>query len=225
MSIRVAIADDHALLRAGFRALIEAEPGLEVVGEAADGAEAIELARTAEPDVVLMDIRMPGTDGVAATGQITSREVTGRPARVLILTTFDLDEYVYAALRAGASGFLLKNSAPEQLIEAVRVVARGEALLDPAVTRQVIERFTAIPSPACPSATRDLGTLTPREREVLILMAGGLSNAEIAAELVLGTGTIKTHVANVLMKLSLRDRTQAVVLAYESGLVRPGGVA
>lgn len=222
MSIRVLIADDEAMVRRGFRMIIQAEDDMQVVAEAADGEDAVSAARRTSPDVALLDVRMPRLDGIAATRKILA--ISG-PPRVLILTTFSLDEYVYEALRAGASGFLLKNSAPEQLIEAVRVVARGEALLDPAVTRQVIERFTAIPSPACPSATRDLGTLTPREREVLILMAGGLSNAEIAAELVLGTGTIKTHVANVLMKLSLRDRTQAVVLAYESGLVRPGGVA
>lgn len=222
MSIRVLVADDEAMVRRGFRMIIQAEDDMQVVAEAADGEDAVSAALRFSPDVALLDVRMPRLDGIAATRKILA--ISG-PPRVLILTTFSLDEYVYEALRAGASGFLLKNSAPEQLIEAVRVVARGEALLDPAVTRQVIERFTAIPPPASPAASRSLGALTPREREVLILLAGGLSNAEIAAELVLGTGTIKTHVASVLMKLSLRDRTQAVVLAYESGLVRPGGAA
>jgi DNA-binding NarL/FixJ family response regulator len=222
MSIRVLVADDEAMVRRGFRMIIQAEDDMQVVAEAADGEDAVSAARRFSPDVALLDVRMPRLDGIAATRKILA--VAGGP-RVLILTTFDLDEYVYEALRAGASGFLLKNSTPERLVEAVRVIARGEALLDPAVTRQVIERFTAIPPPASPSVTRGLDALTPREREVLILVAGGLSNAEIAAELVLGTGTIKTHVANVLMKLSLRDRTQAVVLAYESGLVKPGGGA
>ena len=221
MSIRVLLADDEAMVRRGFRMIIQAEDDMQVVAEAADGEDAVSAARRFSPDVALIDVRMPRLDGIAATRKILA--ICG-PPRVLILTTFSLDEYVYEALRAGASGFLLKNSAPEQLIEAVRVIARGEALLDPAVTRQVIERFTAIPPSASPGASRGLDALTPREREVLILLAGGLSNAEIAAALVLGTGTIKTHVANVLMKLSLRDRTQAVVLAYESGLVRPGGV-
>jgi DNA-binding NarL/FixJ family response regulator len=220
MSIRVLIADDEAMVRRGFRMIIQAEDDMQVVAEAADGEHAVSAARRFSPDVALLDVRMPRLDGIAATRKILA--VSGGP-RVMILTTFNLDEYVYEALRAGASGFLLKNSTPEQLVEAVRVIARGEALLDPAVTRQVIERFTAIPHPAGASAIHGLDALTPREREVLILVARGLSNTEIAAELVLGTGTIKTHVANVLMKLSVRDRTQAVVLAYESGLVKPGG--
>ena len=209
MSIRVAIADDHALVRAGFRALIEAEPGLEVVGEAADGAEAIELARTAEPDVVLMDIRMPGTDGVAATAQITSREVTGRPTRVLILTTFDLDEYVYAALRAGASGFLLKDTPPAELLAAIRIVAAGDALLAPSVTRKLIREF-ARQAPPSPRPTLDV--LTDRERDVLALVARGLSNAEIATELFITLATVKTHVSRLLTKLAARDRAQLIVI-------------
>jgi len=221
VSIRVAIADDHALVRAGFRALIEAEPGLEVVGEAADGAEAIELARTAEPDVVLMDIRMPGTDGVAATGQITSREVTGRPARVLILTTFDLDEYVYAALRAGASGFLLKDAPRRDLIAAVHAAAAGDALLAPSVTRMLIEAFARRPAGAVPAPSR-LASLTAREKDILLLVARGYSNAEIARELYVGEATVKTHIGHLLAKLGLRDRVQAVILAYETGLVVPG---
>ena len=191
MSIRVAIADDHALVRAGFRALIDAEPGLEVVGEAADGAEAIELARTAQPDVVLMDIRMPGTDGVAATSQITSHDMTGRPARVLILTTFDLDEYVYAALRAGASGFLLKDTPPAELLAAIRIIAAGDALLAPSVTRKLIREF-ARQAPASPRPALDV--LTDREQDVLALVARGSSNAEIATELFITLATVKTHV-------------------------------
>jgi DNA-binding NarL/FixJ family response regulator len=218
VSIRVAIADDHALVRAGFRALIEAEPGLEVVGEAADGAEAIELTRTAEPDVVLMDIRMPGTDGVAATGQITSQQTAGRPARVLILTTFDLDEYVYAALRAGASGFLLKDTPPAELLAAIRIIAAGEALLAPSVTRKLIREF-ARQAPACPRPALDV--LTDREQDVLALVARGLSNAEIATELFITLATVKTHVSRLLTKLAARDRAQLIVIAYESGFVAP----
>jgi DNA-binding NarL/FixJ family response regulator len=218
VSIRVAIADDHALVRAGFRALIEAEPGLEVVGEAADGAEAVELARTAEPDVVLMDIRMPGIDGVAATGQITSEETVGRPVRVLILTTFDLDEYVYAALRAGASGFLLKDTPPAELLAAIRIVAGGDALLAPSVTRKLIREF-ARQTPASPRPALDV--LTDREQDVLALVARGLSNAEIAAELFITLATVKTHVSRLLTKLAARDRAQLIVVAYESGFVAP----
>ena len=214
MSIRVAIADDHALVRGGFRALIDAEPGLDVVGEAADGAEAIELARTAQPDVVLMDIRMPGTDGVAATSQITSQQTAGGPTRVLILTTFDLDEYVYAALRAGASGFLLKDTPPAELLAAIRIVAAGDALLAPSVTRKLIREFARQP-PASPRPP--LGMLTDREQDVLALVARGLSNAEIATELFITLATVKTHVSRLLTKLAARDRAQLIVIAYESG--------
>jgi DNA-binding NarL/FixJ family response regulator len=217
VSIRVAIADDHALVRAGFRALIEAEPGLEVVGEAADGAEAIELARTAEPDVVLMDIRMPRTDGVAATSQITGRPMTERPARVLILTTFDLDEYVYAALRAGASGFLLKDTPPAELLAAIKIIAAGDALLAPSVTRKLIREFARKP-PACRPS---LDVITEREQDVLALVARGRSNAEIATELFISLGTVKTHVSRLLTKLAARDRAQLIVIAYESGFVAP----
>jgi DNA-binding NarL/FixJ family response regulator len=219
VSIRVAIADDHALVRAGFRALIEAEPGLEVVGEAADGAEAIELARTAQPDVILMDIRMPGTDGVAATSQITSLQPAGQqPARVLVLTTFDLDEYVYAALRAGASGFLLKDTPPAELLTAIRIIAAGEALLAPSVTRKLIREFARRPS-ASPRPTLD--AVTDRERDVLALVARGLTNAEIATELFITLATVKTHVSRLLTKLAARDRAQLIVIAYESGFVTP----
>ncbi len=218
MSIRVAIADDHALVRAGFRALIEAEPGLEVVGEARDGAEAIALARTAEPDVILMDIRMPGTDGVAATSQITRHERAERPTRVLILTTFDLDEYVYAALRAGASGFLLKDTPPVELLAAIRIVAAGDALLAPSVTRTLIREF-ARQAPAPPRPALDV--LTDREQDVLALVARGSSNAEIATELFISLATVKTHVSRLLTKLDARDRAQLIVVAYESGFVAP----
>ena len=217
MSIRVAIADDHALVRAGFRALIEAEPGLEVVGEAADGAEAIELARTAGPDVVLMDIRMPRTDGVAATSQITSRQLAERPARVLILTTFDLDEYVYGALRAGASGFLLKDTPPAELLAAIKIIAAGDALLAPSVTRKLIREFAR----KSPASRPSLDVITEREQDVLALVARGLSNAEIATELFISLGTVKTHVSRLLTKLAARDRAQLIVIAYESGFVAP----
>jgi DNA-binding NarL/FixJ family response regulator len=217
MSVRVLIADDQALVRAGFRRLLEAEPGIEVVGEAGDGLHAIELARRRAPDVVLMDIRMPTLDGLEATRRLLA---SGVAARVVILTTFDLDEYVFDALRAGASGFLLKDSPPEQLIAAIHVVAEGEALLAPPITRRLIEQFARRPPPR--AAAERLAELTPRELDVLRLLARGLSNAEIAAELVLGEATIKTHVAHVLTKLALRDRVQAVVLAYETGLVEPG---
>jgi DNA-binding NarL/FixJ family response regulator len=213
VSIRVLIADDQAMIRRGFRMIVEGEADMEVVAEAPDGEHAVASVRRFAPDVALMDIRMPRLDGLAAT-----RTIAGGATRVLILTTFDLDEYVYEALRAGASGFLLKNAPPEELIEAIRIVARGDALLDPAVTRRVIEAFAGEPV----TATEQLDELTPREREVLVLVARGLSNAEIAAELFLGAGTVKTHVAAILAKLGLRDRTQAAILAYESGLVRPG---
>jgi DNA-binding NarL/FixJ family response regulator len=214
VSIRVAIADDHTLVRAGFRALIDAEPGMEVVGEAADGAEAIELARTAQPDVVLMDIRMPGTDGVTATSQITAE----RSARVLILTTFDLDEYVYATLRAGASGFLLKDTPPAELLAAIRIIAAGDALLAPSITRKLIHEFARQP-PASPRPALDV--LTGREQDVLALVARGLSNAEIATELFITLATVKTHMSRLLTKLAARDRAQLIVIAYESGFVTP----
>ena len=219
MSVRVLIADDQALVRAGFRKILEADPAIEVVGEAADGLEAVECSRVLLPDVVLMDIRMPGLDGIAATRRL-SDELRESP-RVLVLTTFGLEEYVYEALRAGASGFLLKDVPPEQLIAAVHVVARGDALLDPTITRSVIEAFASRPA-----ARRELvgriEDLTPREREVFALVARGLSNAEIAGELVVGDGTVKTHVAHLLLKLGLRDRVQAVIYAYEAGVVQPG---
>jgi DNA-binding NarL/FixJ family response regulator len=212
------VVDDQALVRAGFRMILDAEPDIDVVGEANDGLEAVELVERARPDVILMDIRMPRLDGVEATARITARP---DPPRVLILTTFDLDEYVFAALRAGASGFLLKDTPAEDLVAAVHVVAAGDALLAPSITRRVIEEF-ASQAPAAAPPTVDLGQLTEREHEVLVHMARGLSNSEIAAELYLGETTVKTHVGRVLMKLDLRDRVQAVVLAYESGLVQPG---
>ena len=218
MSIRVLIADDQSLVRAGFRLVLEHHDDLEVVAEASNGHEAVHSAARHEPDVVLMDIRMPELDGIAATRQITARQ----PARVLILTTYDLDEYVYDALQAGASGFLLKDTPPAQLVEGIRAVAGGEALLAPTVTRRLIEEFARIGA-ARRSRPAELDELTPRERDVLMLLARGMSNAEIAEALVLGDTTIKTHVAHVLSKLGLRDRVQAVVLAYESGLVTPGG--
>ncbi|MGH2406550.1 MAG: response regulator [Candidatus Limnocylindrales bacterium] len=216
---RVLIADDQALLRTGFRLIIGSERDLEVAGEAVDGLQAIELARRLRPDVVLMDVRMPHLDGIEATRQLLADGVA-RP-RVLILTTFDLDEYVFEALRAGASGFLLKDAPADQLIAAIRVVAAGEALLAPSVTRRLIEEF-ARTSPLPRAPVRGLGELTPRELEVLTMLARGRSNAEIAEALFLGNTTVKTHVGRILMKLDLRDRVQAVVLAYESGLVQPG---
>ncbi|WP_436794464.1 response regulator [Actinospongicola halichondriae] len=218
MSIRVLVVDDQALVRAGFRMILDAEPDIDVVGEAEDGIEAVELAARARPDVILMDIRMPRLDGVEATAQVTSTEDA---PRVLILTTFDLDEYVFAALHAGASGFLLKDTPAEDLVDAVRVVAAGEALLAPSITKRVIEEF-ASQGPSPDDGGVDLSGLTDREMEVLTHMAKGLSNREIADELILGETTVKTHVGRILMKLHLRDRVQAVVLAYESGLVRPG---
>jgi DNA-binding NarL/FixJ family response regulator len=216
--VNVVIADDQALVRAGFAKLLESEDSVAVVGEAANGRDAIETVRRVRPDVVLMDIRMPGLDGLEATQRLTDG---GSPARVLILTTFDLDEYVYDALRAGASGFLLKDAPPDELIAAIHVVARGDALIAPAITRRLITEFARRPSPRGEPARR-LDELTAREREVLGLVARGMSNAEIAAELVVGDATIKTHVGSILFKLDLRDRVQAVVLAYESGLVTPG---
>ena len=217
MAIRVLIADDQSLVRAGFRLVLENHDDIEVVGEASNGHEAVHGASRLQPDVVLMDIRMPELDGIAATAEITARH----PARVLVLTTYDLDEYVYDALQAGASGFLLKDTPPEQLAGGIRAVAAGEALLAPTVTRRLIEEFSRV-GPARRARPSELDELTPRELEVLRLLARGMSNAEIAAHFVLGETTVKTHVAHVLGKLGLRDRVQAVVLAYESGLVTPG---
>jgi DNA-binding NarL/FixJ family response regulator len=216
MTTRVLLADDQELVRAGFRMILETQADIQVVGDADDGVEAVAATRRLQPDVVLMDIRMPNLDGLQATRQIVA---AGSATRVLILTTFDLDEYVYQALAAGASGFLLKNAPPEQLISAVRVVAAGDGLLAPSITRRVIEQFTRLPPPG---GTDALAGLTDREREVLKLVARGLSNSEIAAELVISDATVKSHVAHLLAKLQLRDRVQAVVLAYESGLIRPG---
>ncbi len=215
MTIKILIADDQALVRTGFRKILESEPDLEVVGEAGDGAEAIEAPTLQHPDVVLMDIRMPRLDGLEAT-----RKIAGR-TRVLILTTFDLNEYVYEALRVGASGFLLKDAPADQLITGIRVVAAGEALLAPSITRRLIEEFAHRPPPS--ARPGELQALSPRELDVLRLVARGLSNTEIADELFLGDATIKTHVSRILHKLALRDRVQAVVLAYESGLLQPGG--
>ena len=216
MSIRVAVADDQELVRTGFRVILESEPDIVVVGEAADGREAIEVAHQHSPDVVLMDVRMPHLDGLEATRRI----VTEEGPRVLILTTFDLDEYVYEALRSGASGFLLKDGPAEQLVSAVRVVARGEALLAPRITRRLIAEFSRVGRPNVPPARLD--GLTARELDVLKLVARGLSNAEIAGELYVAETTVRTHLGHILTKLGLRDRVQAVVLAYETGLVRPG---
>ena len=219
MTTRVLIADDQDLVRAGLRMILDAEPAIDVVGEATDGRDALEKARLLHPDVVLMDIRMPELNGLAATRLLL--ETSDTTTRVLILTTFDLDEYVYEALLAGASGFLLKDSPPEQLIAGIAVVARGDALLAPSVTRRVIEEFARRPR-ARPGDQAALDELTPRELEVLKLIARGLSNTEIAGSLFVSETTVKTHVAHILMKLELRDRVQAVVLAYESGLVEPG---
>ncbi len=215
--VRVLVVDDQALVRTGFRMILEAEPGVEVVGEAADGLEAVAAVQRLRPDVVLMDVRMPNLDGIAATRRILE---AGLGARVLMLTTFDLDEYVYEALRAGASGFLLKDVPPERLIAGIRAVAQGESLLASSVTRRLIEAYVhRQPSRALP---RGYEELTAREREVLALMARGMANAEIAGALVVSETTVKTHVARVLDKLELRDRVQAVVFAYEHGLVQPG---
>jgi len=212
--IRILIADDQALVRGGFRMILDAQPDMEVVGEAADGREAVEQAIALSPDVVLMDVRMPGLDGLSATRELAR---VNSSSAVLILTTFDLDEYVYEAMKGGASGFLLKDVDPPDLVHAVRMVARGDALLAPSVTRRLIERYVRRQT-----APRELGELTAREREVLLHLARGRSNAEIAGELFLSEATVKTHVARVLHKLGLRDRAQAVVLAYEAGLVQPG---
>ncbi len=218
--IRVVIADDQALVRAGFRALLDSEPDIEVVGEAGDGSQAVRVARQVRPDVVLMDIRMPGMDGLAATREI-ARDPSLKDVHVVVLTTFELDEYVAEALRGGAAGFLVKNTEPDELIRAVRVVAAGEGLLSPSVTRRVIEQFAArTASPSAPP--RALYDLTEREREVVALAGAGLSNDEIAAKLVVSPATAKTHVSRAMVKLGARDRAQLVVFAYEAGLVRPG---
>ena len=215
--IRVLLADDQALVRGGFQMILAAQTDIEVVGEAENGRQAIDLTNRLAPHVILMDVRMPVLDGLEATRRLVE---LGTTARILILTTFDLDEYVYAAIRAGASGFLLKDVRPSQLVDAIRVVADGEALLAPAVTKRLLERFAAtLPSPE--ERAPALATLTDRERDVLELVASGLSNSEIAERLFLGETTVKTHVSSVLKKLGLRDRVQAVVLAYEAGLVRP----
>ena len=220
MSVRVLLVDDQALIRAGFRMILSAEDDIEVVGECADGTQAIDSVKRLKPDVVLMDIRMPEMDGIEATRRII--ESDGDPVvRVLMLTTFDMDEYVYDALRAGASGFLLKDVPADQLVQGIRLVAAGEALLAPSVTRRLIEEFSKGPR-AAHEKPAALDELTPRELEVFTLMARGMSNHEIAEELVVSETTVKTHVARVLMKLGVRDRVQAVVLAYESGLVAPG---
>jgi DNA-binding NarL/FixJ family response regulator len=216
----VLIADDQALVRAGFKMILEAEPDIEVVGEAVDGQEAVEQIKLLKPDVALMDIRMPRLNGLEATREVVTNGDAEHPTRVLMLTTFDLNEYVYEALRAGASGFLLKDVPPEQLVAAVRVVAAGDGLIAPTITKRLIEQFTRTAPPSTPPL--ELQRLTPREVEVLTLIARGLSNGEIASELVLSEATVKTHVKRVLSKLSVRDRVQAVVLAYEAGLVAPG---
>ena len=218
MTVRVLIADDQQLVRSGFRMILESEPGVEVVAEAANGQEAVAEVRRLRPDVALIDLRMPVMDGIAATAEIVADDTV--PTRVLIVTTFDTDQHVYAALRAGASGFLLKDAPPEELASAVRLIADGEALLAPSVTRRVIEEFARVGRD--PAAGDTLADLTDRELDVLRLVARGLSNSEIAGELTIGETTVKTHVGNILMKLDVRDRAQAVVAAYESGLVVPG---
>ena len=215
MSIRVLIADDQALVRSGFRLIVETRDDLEVVGEAENGEEAVRLAGELEPDVILLDIRMPVLDGIEATRRVVA---SGSAARILVLTTFDLDEYVYAAIRAGASGFLLKDVRPVDLVDAIRLVAAGNALLGPTVTQRLLERFAdSEPAGTAPS----LDSLTEREQEILTLVARGRSNAEIAAELVVSETTVKSHVSSVLRKLGVRDRVQAVIAAYDAGLVRP----
>lgn len=221
MTIRVVIADDQMMVRQGFTVLLDAEPGIEVVGQAVDGLDAVAKVAELTPDVVLMDIRMPGLGGIEATRRITGP--AGSTVRVLVLTTFDLDEYVYEALRAGASGFLLKDASVAELAQAVRVVAAGDALLAPNITKRVIAEFSRVTqTPRIPERGR-AGVLTERETEVLSLIAQGLSNAEIAANLVVAEQTVKTHVGRILVKLGLRDRTQAAVFAYETGLIRPAG--
>ena len=213
MTLRVLIADDQPLVRGGFRMVIDERDDRELVGEAADGEQALRLARELEPDVILMDIRMPNLDGIEATRRLVE---TGSAARILVLTTFDLDEYVFAAVRAGASGFLLKDAEPGELVDAIRVVAAGNSLFGPSATQHLVERFAQ-----APATNTSLDNLTDREREILSLLAGGLSNAEIAGRLFLSETTVKTHVSSVLRKLGVRDRVQAVIAAYEGGLVRP----
>jgi DNA-binding NarL/FixJ family response regulator len=222
--LRVVLADDQDLVRAGFRVILGAEEDINVVGEAGDGATAVELVERLRPDVVLMDVRMPGMDGLAATRRILGSAASTSPVKVVILTTFDQEDYLFEALRAGASGFLLKNASPEDLVESVRIVARGDALLSPEVTRRVIATFT-VPRPTVPQPTalRRPAELTDREFDVLVRLARGASNAEIARELHVGESTVKTHVSRILAKLGLRDRTHAVVFAYEQGIVTPGG--
>jgi DNA-binding NarL/FixJ family response regulator len=221
VTIRVPLCDDQALVRSGFRLILESREDIEVVGEAEDGREAIELARRFDPDVILMDVRMPNVDGVEATRRLAAG---GSRARIVILTTFDLDEYVFESIRAGASGFLLKDVQPTQLVDAIRVVAAGEALLAPSVTRRLLDRFAhTLPGEEKPPP--ELASLTERELEVLKLLASGLSNAELAERLFLSETTVKSHISSVLRKLGLRDRVQAVVLAYEAGLVHPGSPA
>jgi DNA-binding NarL/FixJ family response regulator len=224
-TLRILIADDQALVRAGFRMILEAQPDLEVVAEAADGESAIRLAERMRPDVILMDVRMPGLDGLAATRRLAAAsDGASAPSRIIVLTTFDLDEYVYAALQAGATGFLLKDVTPEQLVAAVRTVSVGDALLAPSITRRLVERYAGSAQPVAFPGDADakLAALTAREREVFGLVARGMSNAEIAGALVVSEATVKTHVAGILSKLDLRNRAQAVVFAYESGLVRAG---
>jgi DNA-binding NarL/FixJ family response regulator len=220
MTIRVLLCDDQALVRGGFRMILEAREDLQVVGEAEDGAQAVRLARQTQPDVILMDVRMPHLDGVEATRQIVA---AGSPARILVLTTYDLDDYVYAAIRAGASGFLLKDVQPAQLAEAIRVIAAGDALLAPSVTRRLLGQFArTLPGPRFrPASPASLSALTERETEVLRLLAAGLSNAELAGRLYISEATVKSHVSSLLRKLGLRDRVQAVILTYDTGLVTP----
>jgi DNA-binding NarL/FixJ family response regulator len=219
--IRIVIADDQPLVRAGLKMMLEVEPDIEIVGEAADGVEAVRVVRSAAPDVVLMDVRMPQLDGIAATRTLLDGRLSS-PPKVLMLTTFDLDEYVYEALRAGASGFVLKDLSPEQLVDAIRVVAGGEALLAPTVTKRMITEYVRRPPVPARQPPRALEDLTPREREMLTYVAKGMSNAEIAAAAFVSEPTVKTHVARILMKLGLRDRVQVVVFAYEHGLTEPG---
>jgi DNA-binding NarL/FixJ family response regulator len=217
MKIRIVIADDQALVRSGFRLIVDARPDLEVVGEAEDGEQAVALVEELEPDVILLDIRMPSLDGIEATKRIVA---SGSGTRILVLTTFDLDEYVYGAIRAGASGFLLKDVRPGELVDAIRVVASGNALLGPTTVERLLRRFS-VPADERPMDTAAVGSLTDREAETLRLLANGLSNAEIAATLVVSETTVKTHVSNLLRKLGVRDRVQAVIAAYDAGVVQP----